>query len=148
MTGPASAQMVLRYPSVELLMETARGGLVRSGLGYQRCDVSACFSNVTADHLGLGGINTVEELAVVKRVVVETATDTVVLNADDLHCLRMADFCHATHICYVTMSAEHPLVKEHIRAGGRAVVLEKGMNGDMITIYAKGLHLPVLCGRI
>ena len=144
MTGPASAQMVLRDPSVDFaVMETARGGLVRSGLGYQRCDVSACL-NVAADHLGMGGINTLEELAVVKRVVVETATDTVVLNADDLHCLRMADFCHATHICYVTTSSDHPLVKEHIRAGGRAVVLEKAMNGDMITIYAKGLHLPVL----
>ena len=144
MTGPASAQMVLRDPSVDFaVMETARGGLVRSGLGYQRCDVSACL-NVAADHLGMGGINTLEELAVVKRVVVETATDTVVLNADDFHCLRMADFCHATHICYVTMSSDHPLVKEHIRAGGRAVVLEKGMNGDMITIYSKGLHLPVL----
>ncbi|MBL9063929.1 cyanophycin synthetase [Tabrizicola sp.] len=144
MTGPASAQMVLRDPSVDFaVMETARGGLVRSGLGYQRCDVSACL-NVAADHLGMGGINTLEELAVVKRVVVETATDAVVLNADDLHCLRMADFCHATHICYVTMSSDHPLVKEHIRAGGRAVVLEKAMNGDMITIYAKGLHLPVL----
>ena len=144
MTGPASAQMVLRDPSVDFaVMETARGGLVRSGLGYQRCDVSACL-NVAADHLGMGGINTLEELAVVKRVVVETATDTVVLNADDLHCLRMADFCHATHICYVTMSSDHPLVKEQIRAGGRAVVLEKAMNGDMITIYSKGLHLPVL----
>lgn len=144
MTGPASAQMVLRDPSVDFaVMETARGGLVRSGLGYQRCDVAACL-NVAADHLGMGGINTLEELAVVKRVVVETATDTVVLNADDLHCLRMADFCHATHICYVTTSSDHPLVKEHIRAGGRAIVLEKAMNGDMITIYSKGLHLPVL----
>ncbi len=148
MTGPASAQMVLRDPSVDFaVMETARGGLVRSGLGYQRCDVAACL-NVTSDHLGMGGINTVEELAVVKRVVVETATDTVVLNADDLHCLRMADFCHADTICYVTMNAEHPLVKEHIRAGGRAVVLEKAMNGDMITIYAKGLHLPVLWSHL
>jgi hypothetical protein len=62
------------------------------------------------------------------------------LNADDMHCLRMADFCHATHICYVTMNSDHPLVKEHIRAGGRAVVLEKAMNGDMITVYSKGLH--------
>jgi cyanophycin synthetase len=60
--------MVLRDPSVDFaVMETARGGLVRSGLGYQRCDVSACL-NVTSDHLGMGGINTLEELAVVKRV--------------------------------------------------------------------------------
>lgn len=148
MTGPASAQMVLRDPSVDFaVMETARGGLVRSGLGYQRCEVAACL-NVTSDHLGMGGINTVEELAVVKRVVVETATDTVVLNADDLHCLRMADFCHADTICYVTMNSDHPLVKEHIRAGGRAVVLENGMNGDMITIYSKGTHLPVLWSHL
>ncbi|MCB2130625.1 MAG: cyanophycin synthetase [Rhodobacteraceae bacterium] len=148
MTGPASAQMVLRDPSVDFaVMETARGGLVRSGLGYQRCDVSACL-NVAADHLGMGGIDTLEQLAVVKRVVVETATDTVVLNADDLHCLRMADFCTATHICYVTTNSDHPLVKEHIQAGGRAVVLEKAMNGDMITIYANGLHLPVLWSHL
>jgi cyanophycin synthetase len=148
MTGPASAQMVLRDPSVDFaVMETARGGLVRAGLGYQRCDVSACL-NVTSDHLGMGGIHTVEDLAVVKRVVVETATDTVVLNADDLHCLRMADFTNATHICYVTTNAEHALVKEHIRAGGRAVVLEKAMNGDLITIYAHGLHMPVLWSHL
>ena len=148
MTGPASAQMVLRDPSVDFaVMETARGGLVRSGLGYQSCDVAACL-NVSADHLGLGGIDTLEQLAVVKRVVVEAADDTVVLNADDMLCLQMADFCHATNICYVTMNSDHPLVKEHIRAGGRAVVLEKAMNGDMITIYAKGLHLPVLWSHL
>jgi cyanophycin synthetase len=148
MTGPASAQIVLRDPSVDFaVMETARGGLVRSGLGYQRCDVAACL-NVTADHLGLGGINTLEELAAVKRVVVETATDTVVLNADDIRCLRMADFCEAENICYVTANSEHPLVKEHIKLGGRAVVLEKAMNGDMITVYDGGLHLPVLWSHL
>lgn len=148
MTGPTSAQIVLRDPSVDFaVMETARGGLLRSGLGYQRANVSACL-NVTADHLGIGGINTVEELAVVKRVVVEAATDTIVLNADDIHCLKMADFSKAECICYVTMNAENALVKEHIRAGGRAVVLEKGMNGDMITIYDNGTHMPVLWSHL
>ncbi len=148
MTGPASAQMVLRDPDVDFaVMETARGGIVRSGLGYQTSNVAACL-NVTSDHLGLGGINTLEELAAVKRVVVETATDTVVLNADDLHCLRMADFCEAKHICYVTMNSDNALVKEHIRAGGRAVVLEKAMNGDMITVYAKGMHIPILWSHL
>jgi cyanophycin synthetase len=148
MTGPTSAQIVLRDPSVDFaVMETARGGLLRSGLGYQRSDVAACL-NVTSDHLGLGGVNTVDELAVVKRVVVESATGTIVLNADDNHCLRMADFSHAENICYVTMNSEHGLVKEHIRAGGRAVVLEKGMNGDMITIYDNGTHMPVLWSHL
>ena len=148
MTGPMAAQIVLRDPSVDFaVMETARGGLLRSGLGYTHSDVAACL-NVTADHLGLGGINTVEELAVVKRVVVESATDTVVLNADDIDCLRMADFSQAETICYVTMSPEHSLVKEHIQAGGRAVVLEKGINGDMITLYDNGTHIPIVWSHL
>jgi cyanophycin synthetase len=148
MTGPASAQIVLRDPTVDFaVMETARGGLLRSGLGYQSSDVAACL-NVTADHLGLGGIDTVEQLATVKRVVVESATGTAVLNADDIHCLRMADFASAERICYVTMNSDHSLVKEHIRAGGRALVLEKGMNGDMIAIYDKGTHIPVLWSHL
>jgi len=148
MTGPTSAQIVLRDPSVDFaVMETARGGLLRGGLGYQRSDVAACL-NVTADHLGLRGVNTVDELAVVKRVVVDSATETVVLNADDMHCLRMADFSEAKNICYVTRNGEHALVKEHIRAGGRAVALEKGMNGDMITIYDNGTHMPVLWSHL
>lgn len=148
MTGPMSAQIVLRDPSVDFaVMETARGGLLRSGLGYTQSDVAACL-NVTADHLGQGGINTVEELAVVKRVVIESATDTVVLNADDIDCLRMADFSQAENICYVTMSPEHGLVKEHIQSGGRAAVLEKGINGDMITLYDNGMHIPILWSHL
>jgi cyanophycin synthetase len=148
MTGPTSAQIVLRDPTVDFaVMETARGGLLRSGLGFQRSDVAACL-NVSSDHLGLGGVDTVEELAVVKRVVVESARGTAVLNADDIHCLRMADFADAECICYVTMNPEHALVKEHIQAGGRAVVLEKGMNGDMITIYDKATHMAVLWSHL
>lgn len=148
MTGPKSAQIVLRDPAVDFaVMETARGGLVRSGLGFQRSNVAACL-NVSADHLGLGGINTVEELAVVKRVVVESATDTAVLNADDINCLKMADYAGADQIFYVTTNPGHSLVKEHIKAGGKAIVLEKGMNGDMLTIYDNGLHIPVLWSHL
>ncbi|WP_371170825.1 cyanophycin synthetase [Aliiroseovarius sp. 2305UL8-7] len=148
MTGPKSAQIVLRDPLVDFaVMETARGGLVRSGLGYQRSDVAACL-NVSADHLGLGGINTVEELAVVKRVVVESATDTAVLNADDLNCLKMADYANAQTIFYVTTNPNNNLVKEHIKSGGKAIVLELGMNGDMLTIYDNGMHIPVLWSHL
>ncbi|MDB4947496.1 MAG: cyanophycin synthetase [Gemmatimonadetes bacterium] len=144
MTGPTAARMVLRDPNVDVaVMETARGGLLRAGMGYRTCDVGAVL-NVASDHLGLKGIDTLEDLANVKRIVVEVATDTAVLNADDPHCLRMADHTTARNICYVTMNHGHPLVKEHIRAGGRAMVLEEGINGHMITLYDRGSHVPLL----
>ncbi len=144
MTGPTAAQIVLRDPSVDFaIMETARGGIVKRGLGYSTCNVGACL-NISADHLGQRGVDTLEQLAQIKRVVVEVAQDCVVLNADDIHCLQMAEFCQAKQICYVTVDSGHGLVREHIRQGGMAVVLEKGINGDMITIYDKGAHIPLL----
>jgi cyanophycin synthetase len=125
------------------VMETARGGLLRSGMGYRKCHVAACL-NVQADHLGLKGIDTLEQLAEIKRIPVEIAQDTAVLNADDDLCLRMADFTEALHLCYVTMNPAHALVRQHVRSGGRAIVLEEGMNGDMITLYDKGAHFQLL----
>lgn len=144
MTGPVSAQMVLRDPSVSVaILETARGGLLRAGLGYKAPDVACCL-NVSADHLGLKGINTLEQLAEVKRIPVEVAKDTAVLNADDINCLRMAAYTQAKHICYVTTNPHNRLVRQHIRSGGRAVALEDGINGQMISIYDKGAHMPLL----
>jgi cyanophycin synthetase len=144
MTGPVSAQMILRDPTVDAaVLETARGGLVRRGMGYCMCDVGAVL-NVSSDHLGLGGIDTLEQLADVKRIVVEVAKDTAVLNADDELCLRMADHTEAKHLCYVTMNPRHPLVREHIRAAARAVVLEEGINGQQIVLYDNGRHIPLL----
>lgn len=144
MTGPQSAHMVLRDPRVDAaVMETARGGLLRAGLGYRRCNVAACL-NVSADHLGLNGIETLEELAELKRIPIEVAKDAAVLNADDPLCLLMGDYTEAKRVCYVTMNPEHALVKEHIRAGGQGVVLEQGMNGHMITIYDNQKHMPLL----
>ena len=144
MTGPVSAQMILRDPSVSAaVMETARGGMLRSGLGFHECNVAACL-NVASDHLGLRGIDTLEQLAEVKRVPIEIATDAAVLNADDPLCLQMADYTEAEKLSYVTMNPAHPLVKQHIKAGGQAFVLEQGMNGHMITIYDKETHTPLL----
>ena len=77
-------------------------------------------------------------------MVIEVATDTAVLNADDVRCLKMADYSTAEHLCYITMNPNHTLVKEHIQSGGRAVVLEKGINGDMITFYENGAQTPLL----
>jgi len=144
MTGPIAAQMILRDPSVDAaVMEVARGGMLRAGLGFQSCNVSACL-NVSADHLGLRGIDTLEQLAEVKRVPIEIAKDAAVLNADDPYCLQMADYTDAERLCYVTMNPAHPLVKKHIQAGGQAFVLEQGMNGHMITIYDNESHTPLV----
>lgn len=144
MTGPLSANMVLRDPSVDIaVLETARGGIVRSGLGYNFCDVGAVL-NVASDHLGLGGVDTLDGLARVKRVVAEVTRGTVVLNADDDQTLKMAAFSPARHVMYVTRNPEHELVREHIRLGKLAVVLEQGVNGDQIVIYDNGTQMPLM----
>ncbi len=144
MTGPLSANMVLRDPSVDIaVLETARGGIVRSGLGYNFCDVGAVL-NVASDHLGLGGVDTLEGLARVKRVVAEVTRGTVVLNADDEQTLKMAAFSPAEQVMYVTQDPEHELVREHIRLGKPAIVLEQGVNGDQIAIYDNGRQMPLM----
>ncbi|WP_238559638.1 glutamate ligase domain-containing protein [Mycobacterium liflandii] len=144
MTGPVSAKMVLRDPSVDIaVLETARGGIVRSGLGYNFCDVGAVL-NVASDHLGLGGVDTLDDLARVKRVVAEVTRGTVVRNADDEQTLKMAAFSPARQVMYVTRNPEHELVREHIRLGKLAVVLEQGVNGDQIVIYDNGTQMPLM----
>ncbi|OOG66176.1 cyanophycin synthetase [Rhodanobacter sp. B04] len=144
MTGPVSARMVLSDPQIDIaVLETARGGLLRAGMGVTKVNVGAVL-NVQSDHLGLKGIDTLEQLAEVKRIVVEVATDCAVLNADDPLVLKMSGYTDAKVICYVTMNPSHALVREHVRAGGRACALEAGVNGAMITLYDKGSHIPLL----
>ena len=144
MTGPVSARMVMADPQIDFaVLETARGGLVRAGMGVAEVDVGAVI-NVASDHLGLKGIDTLEQLAEVKRVVVEAARECAVLNADDPNVLKMSAYTDAKVLCYVTMNPSHPLVREHVRAGGRACALEAGVNGHMITLYDKGSHIPLL----
>ncbi len=144
MTGPVSARMVLADPTIDFaVLETARGGLLRAGMGVSEVNVGAVI-NVASDHLGLKGIDTLEQLAEIKRIVVEVAEDCAVLNADDPNVLKMSAYTDAKVICYVTMNPSHPLVREHIRAGGRACALEAGVNGHMITLYDKGSHIPLL----
>jgi cyanophycin synthetase len=144
MTGPVSARMVLSDPQIDIaVLETARGGLLRAGMGVRHVNVGAVL-NVQSDHLGLKGIDTLEQLAEVKRIVVEVAEDCAVLNADDPQVLRMSGYTDAKVICYVTLNPSHGLVREHIRAGGRACALEAGVNGHMITLYDKSSHIPLL----
>ncbi len=144
MTGPVSARMVLADPMIDIaILETARGGLLRSGMGVPEVNVGAVL-NVQSDHLGLKGIDTLEQLAEVKRIIVEVAQDCAVLNADDPLVARMSGYTEAKNICYVTMNPQHGLVREHIRAGGRACALEAGVNGQMITLYDRASHIPLV----
>lgn len=144
MTGPVSARMVLADPHIDMaVLETARGGLLRAGMGVRKVNVGTVL-NVQPDHLGLKGIDTVEQLARVKQIVVEVASDCAVLNADDPNVLKMSGYTNAETLCYVTMTSSHPLVREHVRAGGRACALEAGVNGQMITLYDNGGHIPLL----
>jgi cyanophycin synthetase len=112
-------------------------------MGYRHCDVGAVL-NIAADHLGLKGIETLDQLAEVKRIVVEVARDCAVLNADDQLTLQMADHTKANRIAYVTMNPRHDLVRQHIAAGGLAAVLEEQIRGHMITLYDRGTHLPLV----
>lgn len=144
MTGPVATRMVLADTQIDFaVLEIARGGLLRAGMGVPYINVGAVL-NVQADHLGMKGINTLEDLAEVKRIVVEVARDCAVLNADDENVIKMSADTEAKSICYVTTNPQHALVREHIRAGGRACALEGGVNGHMITIYDKGGHIPLM----
>ncbi|MEO1475848.1 MAG: cyanophycin synthetase, partial [Pseudomonadota bacterium] len=148
MTGPVAANIVLRDPDVDMaVLETARGGIVRAGLGYKKCDVGAVL-NVSADHLGLGGINTLDQLARVKRLVVEVAEKTAVLNADNPYTLQMAAHTPAETICYVTLNPDNAIVKEHIELGKQAVVLEPEANGDAIVLYDGGKRIDLLWSHL
>jgi cyanophycin synthetase len=138
MSGPWSARMVLRDPTVDAaVLETARGGILREGLGFDRCDVGAVL-NVSADHLGLRGVETLEDLAHVKQLVVEVVRDegTAVLNADDPLTVAMARETPG-RVMYFGLDPRGAVIREHVRAGGAAVVLEEGVNGQMITYYSE-----------
>jgi cyanophycin synthetase len=144
MTGPVATRMVLADTQIDIaVLEIARGGLLRAGMGVPFVNVGAVL-NIEADHLGMKGIDTLEQLAEVKRIIVEVAKDCAVLNADDPHVIKMSADTEAKSICYVTMNPQHALVREHIRAGGRACALEAGVNGQMITLYDKGGHIPLM----
>ena len=144
MTGPVATRMVLSDPQIDMaVLEIARGGLLRAGMGVPWVNVGAVL-NVQSDHLGMKGIDTLEQLAEVKRIVVEVARDCAVLNADDTNVFKMSAYTEAKSICYVTTNPTHALVREHVRAGGRACALEDGVNGQMITLYEKGAHIPLI----
>lgn len=135
MSGPQSAQVVLKNPSVDFaVLETARGGIIRSGLGFDRCNV-AVVTNVASDHLGLGGIDTLSDLAKIKAVVPQAALrdGASVLNADNEWTVEMQRTARG-EIVFFSMDADNPVVRDHLRERGKAVVLKQTPQGEMITL--------------
>ncbi len=127
MTGPYSARLVLKDPTVEFaVFETARGGILREGLGFAECDIGIVL-NVTSDHLGIKDIETLEDLAKVKAVVAEAVNINghAILNADDALVAAMAHNVKAK-VAYFSMNPQNPVIRDHLEAGGIAVVYEDG----------------------
>lgn len=150
-TGPQSAQVILQDPTVEVaVLETARGGILRSGLGFQQCDVGVVL-NVAADHLGIGDIETVEDLAHLKSVVVESARPNgyAVLNADDPLVAAMAKRVKA-QVAYFSMNPDNELIKAHTQQGGLAAVYENGylsiLKGDWTLRIEPAANVPLTMG--
>ena len=126
-SGPKSARNVLLHPDVDAaVLETARGGVLREGLAFDRCDVAVVTNLGMGDHLGLSFISTVEDLAVVKRVIVQNVArhGTAVLNATDPMVARMADACPGA-VTFFAVDRRHPVMATH-RAQGKRVVYVEG----------------------
>jgi cyanophycin synthetase len=138
-SGPKSARMVLQNPRVDFaVFEVARGGILREGLGYERNDVAVVL-NVQPDHLGLRGIDTVEQLADVKAVLVEAVPRDghAVLNADDPLVRAMRRRCSGDVVWFSMAepgSEEREMIDQHCRRGGKALVLEPSDRGEMIVV--------------
>ena len=143
-SGPRSAQTVLQNPRVDFaVFEVARGGILREGLGYGRNDVAVVL-NVTGDHLGLRDIDTIEQLAAVKRVIVEAVPRDgfAVLNADDRLVLEMRKHCSGNVILF-TMNEDHELIERWVRRGRKAVVLQHDDKGELIVLRDGRRTMPV-----
>ncbi len=126
-TGPLSAEFILKDPTVEFaVLETARGGILRSGLGFGKCDV-AIVTNIQEDHMGLSDINTLKDMANVKGVVVKSVKRDgyAVLNADNEYCVGIAKTAEC-NVAYFSLNENNPVVREHCRKGGIAAIYENG----------------------
>ncbi|MGG7605020.1 cyanophycin synthetase [Massilia sp. BKSP1R2A-1] len=135
-TGYWSARTVLGSPDVEFaVLETARGGILKRGLAFDRCDVGVVL-NIAADHLGLDGVDTVEDLAQVKAVIAQSASKVAVLNAADPLCVAMSRRVKPeAEVVYFSMDPENPVFLQHLEDGGRGVYLQ-----DNAVVVADG-HL-------
>jgi cyanophycin synthetase len=150
-TGPVSAEFVLKDPAVDFaVLETARGGILRAGLGFHNCDI-AIVTNIAEDHLGLQDIDTIEQLTRVKAVVPASVLPSgyAILNADNKYTVSMAKEC-VCNIAYFSMDENNPLIKEHISKGGLAAIYENGYvticKGTWKIRVEKAVNIPLTFG--
>lgn len=150
-TGPVSAEFILKDPTVEYaVLETARGGILRAGLGFSRCDAGV-ITNIEADHLGLQDIETVEDLAKAKAVVVESIKRDgyAVLNAEDKYCVKIAKGLEC-NVAFFALDENNKVVKAHCRQGGIAAIYENGYitikKGDWKIRIDKVSNIPLTFG--
>ncbi len=150
-TGPISAQLVLKDPIVDVaVLETARGGIIRSGLGYDYSDV-AVVTNIAADHLGSKDVNTLEDLARVKSVVPRSVSEDgyAVLNADDENAYKMHELVDGKTVLF-SMDENNKHIKKKIRNNKVSCVFENGyvtiLKGQWKVRVEKVIHIPLTFG--
>lgn len=150
--GPRSAKNVLLNPLVDAaVFECARGGVLREGLGFDKCDVAIVTNIATADHLGLSDLHTPEDMFKVKRSGVDVVlpTGTAVLNAEDPLVVQMAGLS-AGSVTFFSLNPDHEVVRQHCQAGKRAVVLRNGditlIEGDTATPLIAAEEIPCTHG--
>jgi cyanophycin synthetase len=152
-TGPVSAEFVLKDPTIDFaVLECARGGILRAGLGFRQCDVGIV-TNVAADHLGLKGIHTLDQLAKVKGVIPETVRPGgyAMLNADDDRVYEMRkNVQDGVHIGLFSMDETNPRIQEHMRRGGLSAIYENGYititKGEWKIRISKVVNVPLTFG--
>lgn len=147
-TGPISAEYILKDPTVEFaVLETARGGILRAGLGFSRCDIGV-ITNIQEDHLGLSDIHDLKDLARVKSVVVESIKKDgwAVLNGEDENCLEIANNLRC-NVALFSMDENAPAIVEHCKKGGIAAIYENGFitikKGDWKFRVERANHIPL-----
>lgn len=150
-TGPISAEYILKDPTVEFaVLETARGGILRSGLGFSRCDIGI-ITNIQEDHLGLSDIHTLDDLARVKATVVRSIKKDgwAILNAEDDQCLKIANEL-SCNVAYFSMDENNPKVVQFAKEGKIVAVYENGFitikKGEWKIRVERATHVPLTMG--
>jgi cyanophycin synthetase len=150
-TGPVSAEFILKDPTVDFaVLETARGGILRAGLGFGSCDIGV-ITNIQEDHLGLADIHTLEDLARVKSVVINSVKKDgwAVLNADNDYCVRIGKKADC-NVAYFSRHEDNPVIKAHCKKGGIACISENGyitiLKGDWKIRVQRTILIPLTFG--